>query len=226
MATIERKNIVITGGSRGIGYEAARLFVEQGHRVWVLSRSEVGYSGIRWIGCDLSDHASVESAAMIIRSEVETVDILLHNSGYLVNSPFDSITPEQLVASYGVNVFGPFWLTQHLLPVLRGAHVVGISSMGGISGTAKFPGLAAYSSSKGAIIPLFELLQEELGASHVLSFNILALGAVQTEMLSAAFPDYQAPLSAFEMGKYVVDFCLKGYKYFKGKVLPVSVSTP
>ena len=66
--------------------------------------------------------------------------------------------------------------------------------MGGVQGSVKFPGLSAYSSSKGALTILTECLAEEFkDTPH--RFNVLALGAVQTEMLSKAFPDYQAPLS-------------------------------
>jgi NAD(P)-dependent dehydrogenase (short-subunit alcohol dehydrogenase family) len=113
-----------------------------------------------------------------------------------------------------------------VLPFLqKGSHVVTISSMGGIQGSMKFPGLAAYSSSKGAVITLSELLAEEYKEQGI-TFNVLALGAVQTEMLAEAFPGYQAPISAAEMAEYIVDFTLTGNKYYNGKVLEVSSSNP
>jgi NAD(P)-dependent dehydrogenase (short-subunit alcohol dehydrogenase family) len=112
------------------------------------------------------------------------------------------------------------------LPYLqKGSHVVTISSMGGVQGSLKFAGLAAYSSSKGAVITLSELLAEEYKEQGI-SFNVLALGSVQTEMLQEAFPGYQAPLSASEMANYIYDFTLTGNKYFNGKVLPVSSTNP
>ena len=61
---------------------------------------------------------------------------------------------------------------------------------------------------------------------QVPAFNALALGAVQTEMLEAAFPGYQAPVSAAEMAKYIGDFALTGHHYYNGKVLQVSKTTP
>ena len=106
-----------------------------------------------------------------------------------------------------------------------GSHVVTVSSMGGIQGSLKFPGLAAYSSSKGAVITLSELLAEEYKEQGV-AFNVLALGAVQTEMLEEAFPGYQAPILPNEMANYIADFALNGNKYFNGKVIQVSSSTP
>jgi len=112
------------------------------------------------------------------------------------------------------------------LPYLpKGSHVVTISSMGGVQGTMKFAGLSAYSSSKGAVITLSELLSEEY-KDRGIAFNVLALGSVQTEMLAEAFPGYQAPVSAAEMATYIFDFTLTGHKFYNGKVLPVSSTTP
>ena len=127
---------------------------------------------------------------------------------------------------YQVNVFGVARLTRALLPHLNPeGHVVVISSMGGIQGSAKFPGLAAYSSSKGAVITLTELLAEEYKETGP-AFNALALGAVQTEMLEEAFPGYKAPVTAMEMAGYIADFALNGQVLYNGKVLQVSNSTP
>ena len=123
-------------------------------------------------------------------------------------------------------MFGVAALNRFILPLMpNGGHVVTISSMGGIQGSLKFPGLAAYSSSKGAVITLSELLAEEYKEQGV-AFNVLALGAVQTEMLSEAFPGYQAPIQPAEMANYIKDFALNGHTYFNGKVLQVSSTTP
>ena len=97
--------------------------------------------------------------------------------------------------------------------------------MGGIQGSMKFPGLAAYSSAKGAVITLSEVLAEEYKEQGI-AFNVLALGAVQTEMLAEAFPDYQAPLSASQMADYIYNFALTAHTFYNGKVLQVSNSTP
>ena len=127
---------------------------------------------------------------------------------------------------YKVNVFGLAEITKQLIPFLRkGSHVVTISSMGGIQGSMKFPGLAAYSSAKAAVITLSEVLAEEYKEQQI-AFNVLAIGAVQTEMLAEAFPEYKAPLSANEMATYIVDFALTGNQFYNGKTLQVSSSTP
>jgi NAD(P)-dependent dehydrogenase (short-subunit alcohol dehydrogenase family) len=102
---------------------------------------------------------------------------------------------------------------------------VNISSVGGVQGSSKFAGLAAYSSSKGAVITLTELLAEEYKEQGV-SFNALALGAVQTQMLEEAFPGYQATMNPKTIATYIADFALNGNKFFNGKVLSVANSTP
>jgi NAD(P)-dependent dehydrogenase (short-subunit alcohol dehydrogenase family) len=97
--------------------------------------------------------------------------------------------------------------------------------MGGVQGSMKFAGLSAYSSSKGAVITLTELLAEEYKETGP-SFNVLALGAVQTEMLEEAFPGYKASVSADQMANYIFDFSVNGNKLYNGKLMQVSSSTP
>ena len=142
------------------------------------------------------------------------------------NKPFENLTKEDFLKVYDVNVFGVAELTKICIPYLRkGSHVVTISSMGGIQGSLKFSGLAAYSSAKGAVITLSELLAEEYKTQEI-AFNVLAIGAVQTEMLAEAFPDYQASLKASEMADYIYNFATTANKFFNGKVLQVSNTTP
>ncbi|MCH2032022.1 MAG: SDR family oxidoreductase [Tenacibaculum sp.] len=226
-----KKNIVITGTSRGIGFELAQQFAAAGHQVIALSRNsspleKVNHDNILAISTDLMNENSLEKAASTILEKFGSVDILINNAGMLVNKPFEELTSEDFLKVYQVNVFAVAQLTQKLIPNMkRGSHVVTISSMGGIQGSMKFPGLAAYSSAKGAVITLSELLAEEYKEKEV-AFNVLALGAVQTEMLEEAFPGYQAPITAKEMADYIFNFALTGNKIYNGKVLQVSSSTP
>ncbi|MCT8338751.1 SDR family oxidoreductase [Flavobacteriaceae bacterium TK19130] len=228
---MKKKNVIITGTSRGIGYELVSLFTDAGHNVLALSRNDVPISGLgisncTCFPCDITDDQDLKKVKNFLEEKWETVDILINNSGYLVNKPFLKLKKEDFLDSYEVNVFGAAALTQLVLPMIsKQGHVVNVSSMGGIQGSMKFPGLAAYSSSKGAIITLTEVLAEEFKETGP-SFNVLALGAVQTEMLEEAFPGYEAPLSAEEMAAYIFDFALNGNRYYNGKVLQVSSSTP
>ncbi|MGB1042830.1 MAG: SDR family NAD(P)-dependent oxidoreductase [Tenacibaculum sp.] len=225
------KNIVITGTSRGIGFELAQQFANQGHNVLALSRNTkpleaVNHQNITTLSVDLSNNADINKAVDFVKSTWNNVDVLINNAGKLINKPFTELTTTDFEEVYKVNVFAVAELTKNLLPFMqKGSHVVTVSSMGGIQGSMKFPGLAAYSSAKGAVITLSELLAEEYKEQQI-AFNVLALGAVQTEMLEEAFPGYVAPLSAKEMADYIFNFALTGNKFYNGKVLQVSSSTP
>jgi NAD(P)-dependent dehydrogenase (short-subunit alcohol dehydrogenase family) len=145
-----------------------------------------------------------------------------------VNKPFNQIDEQELEMIMRVNFMVPWLLIQSLTDLLSNSgksHVVNISSIGGIQGSIKFPGLSAYSSAKGALGILTECLAAEL-ADRNISVNCLALGSVQTEMFSKAFPEYKAQLKPDEIASFITDFALNGNKYFNGKILPVSVSTP
>ncbi|WP_432671915.1 SDR family NAD(P)-dependent oxidoreductase [Flavobacterium sp. SM2513] len=224
------KNIIITGTSRGIGNELALKFANEGHNVLAISRKVCStlakHETVTCLSVDLSNEVELKNIANFLTSTWKQVDVVIHNAGAIALKPFAETTVEDFRKIYEVNVFGIVSLTQIALPYLKkGSHVVTISSMGGIQGSMKFAGLSAYSSSKGAVITLAELLSEEYKERGI-SFNVLALGSVQTEMLAEAFPGYQAPLSASEMADYIKDFSLTGNKFFNGKVLQVSSSTP
>ena len=225
------KNIIVTGTSRGIGFELVHLLANQGRNVLALSRnakpvSNLQFDNISSFAFDLCEKGDYEKVTEFIKQEWTHVDVLINNAGALLNKPFAETTFEDFEYVYKTNVFGVSEMTRVVLPFMKAdGHVVTISSMGGIQGSMKFPGLAAYSSSKGAVITLTELLAEEYKETGP-QFNVLALGAVQTEMLEEAFPGYEAPTTAKDMAKYISDFALTGNKYYNGKVLQVSNSTP
>tara|TARA_R110002050_G_scaffold286468_2_gene436916 strand:- start:30771 stop:31451 length:681 start_codon:yes stop_codon:yes gene_type:complete len=224
-------NIIITGSSRGIGFEMSKLFADSGHQVLALSRndkpiSDLNHKNITTFPFDLSLKEDLDKLQVFIATHWKHVDVLINNAGMLLNKPFLEITASEFEKVYQVNVFGVASVTKVVLPKMpKTGHVVTISSMGGVQGSVKFPGLAAYSSSKAAVITLTELWAEEFKESGP-SFNVLALGAVQTEMLAEAFPGYIAPTTALEMATYIKDFALTGHKFYNGKLLQVSNSTP
>ena len=225
------KNVIVTGTSRGIGFELVHLLAEQGHNVLALSRnarpvSNLHFDNISTFSFDLNNIEDYKKVENFISEEWKQVDVLVNNAGALINKPFAETSLDDFKNVYATNVFGVSELTRVVLPFMpNDGHVVTISSMGGIQGSMKFPGLAAYSSSKGAVITLTELLAEEYKETGP-QFNVLALGAVQTEMLAEAFPGYQAPTTAKAMASYIMDFSLGGNKFYNGKVLQVSSSTP
>ncbi|MBC6435790.1 SDR family oxidoreductase [Nostoc sp. HG1] len=224
------KNIIITGTSRGIGHELALQLANAGHQVLALSRTIpttlLGNKNITCLSVDISDEDELQKITVFLEETWKKVDAIVHNAGNLILKPFAQTSIKNFQDIYKVNVFAVVSLTQIALPFLKsGSHVVTISSMGGIQGSSKFAGLSAYSSSKGAVITLSELLAEEFKEQGI-AFNVLALGAVNTEMLQEAFPGYQAPLSPKEMADYIFNFTLTGNKFYNGKVLQVSSSTP
>lgn len=221
------KRVIVTGASRGIGRALVDRFLDLGHEVWALSRNTDDLNkikGIHTVSIDLSEEQQIVD--WVQSCGVDYFDAVINNAGMLINKPFAETTYADFEAVYRVNVFGAAQLIRHLLPLLTtDSHILNISSMGGVNGTAKFPGLAAYSSSKGALGILTELLAEEFKDNGP-RCNALALGAVQTEMLAEAFPDYKAPVSALQMAIYIADFSLNGHHLYNGKVLPISQSTP
>ncbi|SDS04483.1 Short-chain dehydrogenase [Gillisia sp. Hel1_33_143] len=225
------KHIVITGTSRGIGLEMVKSFSKLGHKVLAISRNDepvksLDLKNVETLAFDITSEKDLDTLAEYLSRNWQKVDVLINNAGAILNKPFKDSSLSEFKKVYDVNVFGVVGVTQKVIPFMdKDSHVVSISSMGGVQGSVKFPGLSAYSSSKGAVITLTELLAEEYKENGP-SFNVLALGAVQTEMLEEAFPGYMAPLSAAEMSEYIVDFSLKGHKYYNGKMLQVSNSTP
>jgi len=232
-------NIVLTGASSGIGFEAALEFtLKTENKVVCIARSADKLRKLleiaRGINPDCTllpvefDIVNDDYAALVpfLSQRLGTVDILINNAGALINKPFLDTTTDDLNEMFLSNVTGHFNMIKNLLPLMPGgSHIVNIGSMGGFQGSVKFPGLVAYSSSKAALHTLTECLAFELAETGV-KINCLALGSAQTEMLEAAFPGYQSPVMAFEMGKYVADFALTGHKFFNGKIIPVAVTTP
>ncbi len=225
------KFIVITGTSRGIGLELVKVFSGMGHKILAVSRNfrplkEMSLPGVEVMGCDINNPNDLEQVQTYLKKNTPKIDVLINNAGAILNKPFAETTPDDFRRVYETNVFGVVGLIQLLLPFLeKTGHVVNISSMGGVQGSMKFPGLSAYSSSKGALITLTEMLAEEYKENGP-SFNVLALGAVQTEMLAEAFPGYKAPLQPAEIAGYIANFSLTGHKFYNGKLLQVSSSTP
>lgn len=226
-----KKNIIITGTSRGIGLELVKLFAEKGHKVLALSRNtkpvqDLNLPEVTAFSFDITKEENNTQVRKFVEEKWKKVDILIHNAGQIVKDDFTNISIASLRKVYEANVFGVFNLTQNLLPFMdKKSHVIAVSSMGGIQGSVKFPGLTAYSSSKAAVINLMEVLAEEYKETGPI-FNALALGAVQTEMFQEAFPDGQAQVQPKEMADYIADFALNGSAVFNGKVLQVSNSTP
>ncbi|HET7817678.1 MAG TPA: SDR family oxidoreductase [Bacteroidia bacterium] len=234
-------NIIVTGAGRGIGYETAK-WLSENHKVICISRSaeKNKIKGTIAISFDF-ENGNIQNELLpklikVLSKEKKAaiIDVLINNAAAFIKKPFQKITPEDWEKLFKVNVFSVAELTRSILesplsPIHKNngprAHVLNIASMGGIQGSVKFPELSAYSTSKGAVITLTECLAEEFKEKNI-SFNAIAFGAVQTEMLSKAFPGFKAPFTAKDAAMFTADFALTGQKYFNGKVLQMALSTP
>lgn len=234
--------ILITGASKGIGAELAFQLAEGDHRLILVARNAEALEKV----CDRCNNSSGSGSAVSIAYDLtriltsseefmqklqqvtDSLDVLVNNAGFLINKPFMELSPEESKMVFETNYFVPEQLIRICLPLLKAspsASVINVTSMGAVQGSKKFPGLSAYSASKGALATLTECLAEELTEEGI-SVNALAFGAVRTEMLEKAFPGFLASTSAEEMGRFFKWFVLEGWKRFNGKMLPVSDGTP
>lgn len=228
------KVIVVTGASRGIGYKTCQQLAKREHRIIAVARSAEALqklqrsspSFIHSIPADLTSEDAVGQLVRTVASEYNGIDALINNAGALINKPFEHLSLDDWRSQIDSNLISAVNITKQLLPYFNTkAHILNISSMGGFQGSVKFPGLSAYSVSKGALSILTECLSTELAERNI-RVNALCLGAVQTEMLEQAFPGIKAPVSPEEMGEYIADFTLSGSVFYNGKVLPVAIEDP
>jgi NAD(P)-dependent dehydrogenase (short-subunit alcohol dehydrogenase family) len=235
--------VIITGASRGIGFEIAKYFMRLDHfKVIALSRSKPGLKKLaaecnglnktsKMIPVVFNFNDFLDDPAGTVQSMTKNfshVHILINNAGFLVNKPFDQIGQDEVMQMFRVNFLGPSMLIRELLPYMGGAgdtHIINIGSMGGFQGSTKYPGLSLYSAGKAALANLTESLGAEFSNKGI-CINCLALGAVQTEMLAQAFPGYQAPINPAEIAAFIGDFALHAHKFMNGKIVPVALSNP
>lgn len=227
-------NILVTGASKGIGYEISRYLSEKKYHILATARSkekleklqEENPEYITSFPCDLKVSSSIKSISRFIDNRGIRLTGLIHNAGLLIAKPFTDLTDEDWKEMWDANFLSAVRLLRELLPFFeKNAHFVTIGSMGGFQGSSKFPGLSGYSTTKGALSIWTECMAAEL-KKEGLSINCLCLGAVQTEMLEAAFPGLKAPVQPKQMAEYIGDFALKGHHFYNGRVLPVALGNP
>ena len=184
-------NILITGGSRGIGAAAVRLFCARGDSVWFLyekrheqARELSRQTGAAAICCDVAVEAQVQTAF----SQLPALDALICNAGIAHYGLISEITPEAWRRIFAVNVDGIFHCVRAALPGMlqkqQGA-IVTVSSMWGQVGASCE---AAYSATKGAVLALSKALAQELGPSHI-RVNAICPGVIQTDMCANVAPE-------------------------------------
>ncbi|MGD0341895.1 MAG: SDR family oxidoreductase [Bacteroidales bacterium] len=231
------RNILINGGTSGIGKEVALCLAKnKENNILVTGRNkkaleeltgETGNRNILTHQIDMEEFEKYKSPFQkFVENHLRHIDILINNAGLLIVNDFLKSSTDEARKMMETNFFGPAALIRSLNPLMqRGSHIVNISSMGGFQGSSKYRGLSYYSASKAALSSLSECLAEEFNESGII-VNCLALGSVGTGMLEKAFPGYKAPVTAAEMAEFISWFAINGSRFFNGKVLPVAFSNP
>lgn len=183
-------NVMISGGSRGIGAAAVRRLCARGARVWFLyhesheaARALCGETGATALCCDVADEAQVQAAF----KDLPPMDALICNAGIAHFALISAITPAEWRRIFAVNVDGVFHCVRAALPGMlqkQAGAIVTVSSMWGQVGASCE---AAYSATKGAVIALSKALAQELGPSGI-RVNCIAPGVIQTDMCASVDP--------------------------------------
>ena len=189
-------NVVITGGSRGIGAAAVRLFARRGDRVWFLyekndeaAHAVAAETGALPIRCDVADEVRVTDAL----SAIPDVDVLINNAGIAQIKLFTDITPEEWRQMFAANVDGVYHCCRAAVPHLVRQHsgaIVNVSSIWGLCGASCE---THYSAAKAAVIGFTQALAKELAPSGV-TVNCVAPGAIDTEMNAHLSPEERRAL--------------------------------
>ena len=225
-------NVLITGGSRGIGAAAVRLFSARGERVWFLYEkndaaaqavsAETGATGLR---CDVADPAQVASTL----AALPAIDLLINNAGIAHYGLINQITPEQWRRIFAVHVDGAFHCIRALLPGMlqkQSGCILNVASMWGQVGASCE---VAYSAAKGALLAMTKALAQELGPSGI-RVNAVAPGVIQTDMCAEIAPEVleelrmQTPIERLGRPEDIAQAMayLADASFVTGQVLPVN----
>lgn len=196
------KNVLVTGGSGGIGNAIASLFAKNGYNVGVVYNSDKKGAEvlldendrIEIFKCDVSNREEVEALFMEFHEKIGKVDILVNNAGVAQQKLFLDITPDEWERIFAINVTGVFNMCQCALKdmVAKGeGSIVNVSSIWGVKGASCE---AHYSATKAAIISLTESLAKEYGLSNI-RVNCVAPGVIDTKMNAHLSSDDLAELA-------------------------------
>lgn len=230
-------NIIITGGSKGIGRETALFMAyEKDNQLLVTGRDEVALKALAE-ACENGNVSYLRQDLTLLENEFEVVkeqifnrfskvDILINCAGSLIVKDFMKIESSEAKEMMETNFSGPASFIRLIVPLMsEGSHIVNISSMGGFQGSSKYKGMAYYSASKAAMACLTECLAVELESLGI-SVNCLALGSVSTEMFENAFPGYETKVAPGDIARFIAYFATAGKKFFNGKIIPVALKDP
>ena len=215
--SIQNHVIIITGAGRGIGRAAAIRFAREGARVVLFSRTAAtlaqvareiegeGHPVLSFAG-DVSSEEDVVSLFQRVMETYGRVDALLNCAGIVAVKPFvemDAATWDRVI---NVNLRGTFLCCREAFRIMaeqRAGVIINFSSLSGVKGVEKFPGLSAYNVSKAGVASLTEILAVE-GKPHNIRVCAVSPGAVDTEMLRQAAPHLRAVMTPDDMAEILL----------------------
>lgn len=229
---LNSKNVIITGAGGDIGINLVKEFLNNNNKVLAISRNIDTLNKLSFnknlflINSDFCNVSSFKKIKKYLFFSFKNIDILINNAGCCIYKPFSKMTMKDFKTSYEVNLFSCIRMIKLVYKIMnKNGHIINICSMGSIYGSVKFNGLSAYTSSKAALCSLTEILAQEFILNNIF-VNALALGSVDTKMFKRIFPNINASFNKKELAKYIFEFSLNGNKFFNGKIIPVSISTP
>ncbi len=231
MAEAESRNVLVTGGNRGIGLAIARAFVEAGDNVLITHRSGEPPEGLRGVRCEMTESASVDAAF----TEAEAifggpVQVLVANAGITRDTLLMRMSDDDFEAVIDTNLTGAFRCVRRAATGMirkRRGRIILISSVVGLLGS---PGQTNYAASKSGLIGLARSISREIGGRGITA-NVIAPGYIDTEM-TAGLPDEQkkAYLATIPAGRFATPEEVAGVvrfiasdeaAYITGAVIPV-----
>ncbi|SHL98890.1 SDR family oxidoreductase [Chitinophaga sp. CF418] len=188
------KNVVITGGTTGIGLATAKAFINAGANVWITGRNaenlkkaaeEINSPNLKTVVSDTSKLTDISILEKAVAENGEKLDVLFLNAGIGAFAPIEQTTEADFDAQFNTNVKGHFFTLQKLIPhLVNGAAVVFTSS---VVATASNLGTSVYSATKGALNKIAQIAANEL-ADRKIRVNIVSPGPIQTPGLETVVP--------------------------------------
>lgn len=197
------KIVFITGGAHGIGFSLAQIYHNLGARIVIwdindkqMEEAKKELSNSEFFKCDVTDKDQVYQVAKQVVEKIGVPDILINNAGVVENSTFLNCPDELLIRTMNVNIMAHFWTLKAFLPSMierKKGHICQVASAAGLIGV---PGLAAYCSSKHAVIGFSDSLRLELEnlCGKEIKVSVICPSFINTGMFAGVKPARFTPL--------------------------------
>ena len=226
---LNEKIVIITGASKGIGYSVAKLFSLEGAHVILFARNrqhlenlaveiiEKGGKANYYPG-DVSDENDVDNFFSYVKENYGKVDIVVNCAGVMINRSFHEMDSKTWDNVIDINLRGTFLFCLSSFKIMKkqmSGIIINISSLSGVKGVEKFPGLCAYNSSKYAIAGLSESLALE-GRPFNIRVCTVSPGAVDTDMLQQSFSGLKSIMKPDDMAQLLLYISTDAGRFFNG----------